>query len=122
MVRHECAPYLSLYGRKKGEYSPRMRKLRYVVYKITFPNGKIYVGKDIGEPGHSLRYFGSWNNEIVEADFTMDQLKDFSLRKEILFESSSKTEVSQKEGEFIRGLRSNDPAIGYNRFPRPMNP
>ena len=31
---------------------------KYVVYKLTFPNGKIYIGKDIGGEGHSLRYFG----------------------------------------------------------------
>ncbi|WP_435259855.1 hypothetical protein ACSBLW_08880 [Thioclava sp. FR2] len=95
-----------------------MRKLRYVVYKITFPNGKIYVGKDIGEPGHSLRYFGSWHNETVEADFELYELRDFTLRKEILFESDDKTLVSLKESEFIRGLSSNDPTIGYNRTHR----
>lgn len=96
-----------------------MRKLRYVVYKITFPNGKIYVGKDIGEPGHSLRYFGSWNNEAVEADFDVAQLRDFTLRKEVLFESGDKNAVTKKESELIRSMRANDPAIGYNRSHRP---
>ncbi len=95
-----------------------MRKLRYVIYKITFPNGKIYVGKDIGEPGHSLRYFGSWNNEAVEADFTVEELRGFVIRKDILFESEDKSLVSQREGEFIRLLRSNEPEIGYNRSHR----
>lgn len=95
-----------------------MRKLKYVVYKITFPNGKIYIGKDIGEPGHSLRYFGSWHNETVEADFEAFELKDFSLRKEILFESDDKSLVTLKEGELIRFWKSNDPTIGYNRTHR----
>ena len=95
-----------------------MRKLRYVIYKITFPNGKIYVGKDIGEPGHSLRYFGSWHNETVEADFSTADLRDFTLRKEILFESNDKALLSAREGEFIRALQSNDPHIGYNRSHR----
>ncbi|CTQ54758.1 hypothetical protein LP7551_03293 [Roseibium album] len=36
-----------------------MPKLGYVVYKLTFPNGKIYIGKDIGGEGHSLRYVNS---------------------------------------------------------------
>jgi hypothetical protein len=27
-------------------------------------------------------------------------------------------EVNAKEGEFIRALRSNDPKVGYNRWPR----
>jgi hypothetical protein len=88
---------------------------QYVVYQITFPNGKIYIGKDIGGDGHSLRYFGSWDNVTVGADFTKDQLSDFTLRKTILFESDSKEEVNRKELEFIRQLKSNDPKIGYNK-------
>ncbi|MDF0607222.1 GIY-YIG nuclease family protein [Neisseriaceae bacterium TC5R-5] len=93
-------------------------KFKYVVYKLTFPNGKIYVGKDIGSTGHSLRYFGSWDNKIVEHDFTKDELKDFSLRKEIIFESEDKWEISQMEGVLIRLLKSNNPAIGYNQTHR----
>lgn len=90
-------------------------KFGYVIYKITFPNGKIYIGKDIGGLGHSLRYFGSWSSEIVSADFTKEQLASFTLTKEILFESSDKNEVSKKEHEFIKLYQSNDPKIGYNR-------
>lgn len=90
----------------------------YVVYKVTFPNGKIYVGKDEGGAGHSLHYFGSWSNELVAQDFTREQLSDFTLRKEILFESSSKEEVRRVESMMIRELRSNDPAIGYNQTHR----
>ena len=90
----------------------------YVVYKLTFPNGKIYIGKDIGGSGHSIRYFGSWNNAAVEADFSKSALSDFSLRKEILFESADKNEVSRMESEWIRQSKSNDPAIGYNRTHR----
>ena len=90
----------------------------YVVYKLTFPNGKIYIGKDIGSTGHSLRYYGSWINSIVEKDFTDSELRDFTIRKEIIFESKDKIEVSKKETEFILSLRSNDPSIGYNKTPR----
>ena len=90
-------------------------KFRYIVYKITFPNGKIYIGKDIGGNGHSMRYFGSWDNALVENDFTKEQLSDFSLRKEIIFESGSKDEVSKKEREFILAYNSNNSSIGYNR-------
>ena len=91
------------------------RAFKYVVYKITFPNGKLYIGKDIGSGGHSLRYFGSWSNEAVEADFTRDQLLSFAITKDILFESSSKDEVSKMESYFILHYRSNDPQFGYNR-------
>ena len=95
-----------------------MPKLSYVVYRITFPNGKIYIGKDIGGPGHSLRYFGSWDNLSVEADFELEQLRTFTLTKDILFESLEKAEVTAKESELIRLHRSNEPEIGYNRTHR----
>ena len=90
----------------------------YVVYKLTFPNGKIYVGKDIGGTGHSIRYFGSWSNHLVEADFTKEELRDLIIRKQILFESKDKVEVSRKEVELIRALNSCDPSIGYNQWPK----
>lgn len=92
---------------------------KYVVYKITFPNGKIYVGKDEGGDGHSLNYFGSWSNALVAADFSREALRDLTLRKEILFESASREEVRQKESALIRELRSNDPTVGYNQTHRP---
>jgi hypothetical protein len=42
------------------------------------------------------------------------------VRKEILWESqmATKQEVNAKEREFILKLRSNDPAVGYNRWPK----
>jgi hypothetical protein len=88
-----------------------------VVYKITYPNGKIYVGQDVTD---SIGYFGSPNSKLLEADFTREQCKDFTIRKEILWESESATnaEVSSKEREFILQFRSNDPAVGYNRRPK----
>ncbi len=96
----------------------RSTLFRYVIYKITFPNGKIYVGKDEGEPGHSLRYFGSWDNAIVEKDFSKFELQDLTLRKQILFESDDKLEIRKKESEFIRELKSNEPSTGYNQTHR----
>lgn len=90
---------------------------KYVVYKITFPNQKIYIGKDVGGVGHSLRYFGSWNNELVAADFTKEELSCFILKKEILYESDDKKEISQKEVELIISYKSNSVDIGYNQWP-----
>jgi hypothetical protein len=88
-----------------------------VIYKITYPNGKIYVGSDLTD---ALTYFGSVDNRLVEADFTREQQRDFTIRKEILWESETATdaEVRRREVEFIRELRAADPAIGYNRWPK----
>jgi hypothetical protein len=88
-----------------------------VIYKITYPNGKIYVGKDLTD---SINYFGSADAKLIAADFTREQRRDFVIRREILWESETALdqEVNVKEVEFIRSLRANDPAVGYNRWPR----
>jgi hypothetical protein len=88
-----------------------------VIYKITYPNGKTYIGQDITD---SIRYFGSPNKKLLEEDITREQRRDFTIRKEILWEKeiASKREVSEKEIEFILKFRSNDPTIGYNRSPK----
>jgi hypothetical protein len=88
-----------------------------VIYKITYPNGKVYIGKDVTD---SVNYFGSADRKIIERDFTREQRRDFTVRREILWESeiASDAEVSQKEVEYINSFKSNHPAIGYNRWPR----
>lgn len=86
-----------------------------VVYKITYPNGKIYIGKDLT---NSINYFGSASNALIAQDFTREQLRDFTVRKEVLFESEDTTEINRKEVELIREYRSNDPEIGYNQWPK----
>ncbi len=88
-----------------------------VIYRVTYPNGKVYVGMDLTG---TLLYFGSANSRLVEADFTPEQRRDFTVRKEVLWESetASDTEVRLREVEYIVKLRANDPAICYNRRPR----
>jgi hypothetical protein len=88
-----------------------------VIYRITYPNGKIYIGKDLTD---SINYFGSAASELIALDFDRAQRRDFTVRKETVWESdnASDREVSQKEVELIRLFKSNDPAIGYNRWPK----
>ena len=88
-----------------------------VIYRITYPNGKIYVGMDLTD---TLAYFGSVNKALIDADFSGEQRRDFTLRKETLWESETATdgEVRQRKVEYIKALRSNDPAVGYNRWPK----
>jgi len=89
-----------------------------VIYKITYPNGKIYVGKD--STGDNLRYFGSPDREYLEKDFTWKEQQDITVRKQILFysEDISDSELSKKETEFIIKCESNNPAKGYNILPK----
>jgi len=90
------------------------------IYKITYPTGKIYIGKDnIG----SHRYFGSPNIEVINNDFenlTKEIRLDYTVRKQILWESetASEKELSAKEIEFINLYLSNNPEIGYNQWPK----
>ncbi len=87
------------------------------IYRITYPNGKIYIGKDLTG---STNYFGSAYDECIAADFTSEQRRSFTICKEILWESdtASDAEVNLKELELIRLHNSNDPRIGYNRRPK----
>ncbi|KXS43400.1 MAG: hypothetical protein AWU59_1142 [Methanolobus sp. T82-4] len=88
-----------------------------VIYKITYPNGKIYIGQDRTD---SITYFGSPNNDIVERDFTRNEKRNFTIRKEIIWESETASikEVNLKEIEFIKKYQSNNPNKGYNRRPK----
>jgi hypothetical protein len=88
-----------------------------VIYKITYPNGKIYVGQDVTD---SINYFGSASNELIAKDFTREQRRDFTVRKEILWESESATneEVNATEVAFILTFDANNPAVGYNQRPK----
>ena len=88
-----------------------------VIYKITYPNGKIYVGQD---RLNSINYFGSADSSLIAADFTPEQRQSFTVTREVLWESdeATRSDVCAKELEFILALRSNDPRVGYNRWPK----
>jgi len=76
------------------------------IYKITYSNGKIYIGHDSTD---KINYFGSAS---TNGDLTPGQP-----RKEILWESETATpeEVARMKNELILKLRANDPSVGYNR-------
>lgn len=88
-----------------------------VIYRITYPNGKIYVGKDLTG---TLTYFGSPDSRLIEKDFSQREQSDFTIRKQILWWSNeaSDAEVNAKEVDFIRKEESNNPEKGYNQWPK----
>lgn len=90
------------------------------IYMITYPTKKIYIGKVDYE---SFRYFGSPDINVVNEDFRnlpKEVQKDYTVRKQILWESEScsDSELAAKEVEFIKKYQSNNPSIGYNRWPK----
>jgi hypothetical protein len=95
----------------------RTRLLMNVIYKITYPNGKIYIGQDRTD---SINYFGSADSNLIAKDFSREQRRTFTVTREILWESETATpaKVTQKEIEFILALRANDPTVGYNQYPK----
>ena len=80
-----------------GEGVPRRKQ----VYKITYPNGKIYVGMDLTG---AINYFGSPSaKDRIAADLAAHRL-DLTARKEILWESEIATdaEVRAMEGRVLK--------------------
>ena len=94
-----------------------MIKYKYI-YKITYPNGKIYVGSDA--TGSYLTYFGSPTRKYLEKDYPYEKQKELEIKKTILdsFEKISNKDLRSKEREYIVKLGSNNPKIGYNLKPK----
>ena len=90
---------------------------RKVIYKITYPNDKIYVGKDLTD---TITYFGSVNAEEVAKDFSQAARDDFTITKKVIWSSftASDSDVAKQEAELIKQYGSNNPKIGYNRWPK----
>lgn len=88
-----------------------------IVYRTTYPNGKIYVGMDLT---NSINYFGSASDDLIARDFSWDERQSFTVTREVIWssEEASDAEVRRVERDFIIALRANDPAVGYNRSPR----
>ena len=84
------------------------------IYRITFPNGKIYIGQDRTD---DICYFGSACRALLTADFTRAQRRDFTVRKELVEELVDTTiaQLNMAERDWIERCRSYDPEIGYNR-------
>ena len=86
-----------------------------VIYKITYPNGKIYIGKDLTD---SINYFGSANSELIAKDFSREERRDMIIRKQIIFESEDANEINKLESIMIIEYKANNPAFGYNQWPK----
>ncbi|WP_444961687.1 hypothetical protein [Nocardiopsis sp. M1B1] len=89
-----------------------------LIYKITYPNGKIYVSSDVTDS--RLTYFGSPSKDLLRRDFDPEELLDFTIRKQILWQSETATngEVRRRENVLIVEHGANNPKYGYNQLPR----
>lgn len=93
------------------------------VFKITFPNSKIYIGSDTASTAKLdfFRYFGSPQKarEEMLADLGnyIKLCEPYVLRKEILYsaENCRIGDILKIEQQFIKDFGSKNPSIGYNR-------
>jgi hypothetical protein len=97
------------------------------IYKLTYPNGKIYIGQD--ETGSYATYFGEWDKERgerIEKEHPLEQTKVFTIRKDILWSSETAfpskpiptEELTQKKNKFIEKFDASNPEKGYNLIPK----
>jgi len=93
------------------------------VFKITFPNDKIYVGSDTARTARLdfFKYFGSPLKAKTEMLYELGEYLDgelaYVLKKEILYSEKDVRvgDILRIEQEFISSLHAKDSEVGYNR-------
>ena len=93
------------------------------VFKITFPNLKIYIGSDTASTAKLdfFKYFGSPKKAreemLTELGNYIDSQATYVLKKEILYAADNCRvgDILKIEQQFIKDLGSKNPSIGYNR-------
>lgn len=89
-----------------------------LIYKIIYPNNKIYIGSDLTD---DINYFGSASSKFIAQEHPEMKVGDkFKITKEILWISNTATayEVRKIENKFIIDYESNNPQKGYNQIPK----
>lgn len=87
---------------------------KYVVYKHTSPNNKVYIGIT-GQYPPEKRWangYGYTQNEYFRSEIIEYGWNNF--QHEILFDNLTKSEARQKEKELILFYKSTDKELGYN--------
>ena len=91
-----------------------LKFMNYSVYKLTAPNGKVYIGITSRDPkrrwnsGNGYKY----NNHFYDA---IQKYGWENIDKEVLFSGISQEDAYRFEIELISKYRSNDREFGYNK-------
>jgi predicted transcriptional regulator len=95
--------------------------MRYIVYKHTFPNEKVYIGITSLKPerrwGENGRSYLRKNNDKYCQPLMANAINKWgweNVKHEILFANLSKEDAEIKEKKLIYLYKSNDPMFGYN--------
>lgn len=95
--------------------------MAYSVYKLTFPNGKIYIGSTGTKPekrwSKGCGYLHKKENGEYHQPRIANAILEFgwdNIIHEILFNNLTKMDAEKKEIELIIKYKSNDERFGYN--------
>lgn len=85
-----------------------------LIYKMHYPNGKIYIGQD---RTNDIGYFGSVKRELIKADFPLWMRMEFTVKRTVLWYKKNTTirELNEQERFFIEKFEATNPAVGYNQ-------
>ena len=92
-----------------------MSEAHYTVYKLTDPEGKIYIGVT-GQTVEQRWRKGYGYSKDTPIRKAIDRWGWESFRHEVLCENLTREEAEEKERWYISRYDSSDPAKGYNRF------
>lgn len=90
----------------------------YCLYKLTFPNGKCYIG--ITRQNLNDRWLCGHGYKVKKGKTSLmyEDIKRYgwkNIKTEVLIDySMTKEEAAEKEIEYIRRYKSNNPQYGYN--------
>jgi hypothetical protein len=90
-----------------------------VIFKTTWPNKKIYVGRDTA---NAISFFGASSeaaNAAILLDFpTSESRSKITVVREVLWEGNeTPSEVDARKRDWIEKLGANNPDLGYNQTP-----
>lgn len=87
----------------------------FYIYKLTSPNGKVYIGQTKQDKLYKRWNYGSGyvQNKTLYSDILYFGWKNF--KHEVLEEIETKEEAYQREREYVLAYRSNEPEYGYNK-------
>lgn len=88
-------------------------KESYIVYKHTFPNGKVYIGITKNNENRRWQYGNGYRKQplIYRA---IKKYKWENIKHDIIYKNLSKIEAEQKEIELIKYYKSTTLKFGYN--------
>lgn len=88
----------------------------FKIYKLTSPNGKVYIGRTEEKKLYKRWNYGSgyyWNKELTD-DIHKYGWNNFT--HEVIDEAFTPDEASLRERKYILLYKSNEPEYGYNKY------